>query len=98
MNSNLRMFAQAPGSEGGGLGPSLLTYISGGGFIGWIIVALSVVALTLVVIHAVQIRRTTLLPAVQVASIRDLLGAGRAEEALEYGLIAKIVNGAGEIG
>ena len=84
MNSTLRMFAQAPGSEEGGLGPSLLTYISGGGFIGWIIVALSVVALTLVVIHAVQIRRTTLLPAVQVASIRDLLGAGRAEDALEY--------------
>ena len=78
------MFAQAPGSDGGGLGPSLLTYISGGGFIGWIIVALSVVALTLVVIHAVQIRRTTLLPAVQVQSIRDLLAAGRADAALEY--------------
>ena len=84
MNSTLRILAQASVSEEGGLGPSLLTYISGGGVIGWIIVALSVVALTLVVIHAVQIRRTTLLPAVQVASIRDLLGAGRADAALEY--------------
>ncbi|MFM1833674.1 MAG: hypothetical protein RLZZ461_1990, partial [Planctomycetota bacterium] len=54
-------------------GASLLTYITGGGLIGWIIVALSVVAVCLVVIHSIQIRRTALLPPGQVVAIRDML-------------------------
>ena len=82
--SPIVLLAQSPESPSSGLGPSLLTYISGGGVIGWIIVALSVVAMTLVVIHTVQIRRSSLMPLAQVAAIRDMLASGRADSALEY--------------
>ena len=84
MNPTVLLLAQDPGSADSGLGPSLLTYISGGGVIGWIIVALSIVALTLVVIHSVQIRRNSLMPLLQVTAIRDMLASGRADSALEY--------------
>ena len=70
-------------------GPTLLTYIQGGGVIGWIIIALSVVALCLVVVHAIQIRRTALMPVAQVAAIREMLGAGRVDAGLEYCLLAE---------
>ncbi len=65
-------------------GASLLTYITGGGVIGWLIVALSVVAVCLVVIHAIQIRRISLVPPGQVVSIRDLLADGRVDATLDY--------------
>ena len=63
---------------------TLLKLINGGGPIGYVIILLSVVALVLVVIHAMQIRRTQLLPDEQTAALRELLSAGRAEEALQY--------------
>lgn len=72
----------APGEDAGGA--SLLTYITGGGVIGWIIVLLSILALCLVVIHAVQIRRASLLPSNQVVAIRDMLTDGRVDAALDY--------------
>ena len=84
MNPSVLLLAQNPGSADSGLGPSLFTYISGGGVIGWIIVTLSIVALTLVVIHSVQIRRNSLMPLLQVTAIRDMLASGRADSALEY--------------
>jgi biopolymer transport protein ExbB len=65
-------------------GASLLTYITGGGLIGWIIVALSVLAVCLVVIHSIQIRRISLLPPAQVVAIRDLLTEGRVDATLDY--------------
>ena len=63
---------------------TLLKLINGGGPIGYVIILLSVVALVLVVIHAMQIRRTQLLPDEQTAALRELLSAGRAEDALQY--------------
>ena len=71
--------AEAPESAG-----SLMVYITAGGVIGWIIIALSMVAVGLVVIHSVQIRRVALLPPAQVLAIRDFLGDGRVQEALDY--------------
>lgn len=65
-------------------GTSLLQYLEKGGVIGWIIVGLSVVALGLVVVHSIQIRRAALLPPAQVAALNDMLSAGRADSALEY--------------
>ena len=78
------LLAQADAADAEPAGATLLTYVTGGGFIGWIIVALSIVAVCLVVIHAVQIRRTSLLPPIQVVAIRDLLTEGRVDGALDY--------------
>ena len=87
MNQLALLFAQA--GTGGTAdvepsGSSLLVYITAGGVIGWIIIALSVVAVGLVVVHSVQIRRTSLMPPSQVVAIRDFLGDGRVQEALDY--------------
>jgi biopolymer transport protein ExbB len=65
-------------------GSTLLKFITGGGLIGYIIILLSIVALVLVVVHALQIRRTQLVPIEQTSSLRELLTLGRAEEALQY--------------
>ncbi len=65
-------------------GSSLLVYVTAGGVIGWIIIALSVVAVGLVVIHALQIRRAALMPPNQVVAIRDMLETGRVQDALDY--------------
>ena len=86
----MNLFAIAASEDTEALdGPTLLTYIQGGGLIGWIIIALSVVALCLVVVHAIQIRRTSLMPPAQVAAIREMLGAGRVDAGLEYCLLAE---------
>ena len=66
------------------VGSTLLKFVNGGGVIGYIIILLSIIALVLVVVHVMQIRRTQLLPAEQAAALRELLSAGRAEEALQY--------------
>ncbi|MFZ9880434.1 MAG: MotA/TolQ/ExbB proton channel family protein, partial [Phycisphaerales bacterium] len=63
---------------------SLLKFITDGGVIGYIIVALSLVAVAFVVIHFVQIRRTVLLPAERIAAVRELVERGDLEGALEY--------------
>ena len=88
MNSltSVLLFAQevADSTESAESGGSLMVYITAGGVIGWIIIALSMVAVGLVVIHSVQIRRVALLPPAQVLAIRDFLGDGRVQEALDY--------------
>jgi len=63
---------------------SLLKFITDGGVIGYIIVALSLVAVAFVVIHFVQIRRKVLLPVERIAAVRDLVERGDLEGALEY--------------
>ena len=68
-------------------GSTLLKFVTGGGLIGYIIILLSIIALVLVVVHAIQIRRTQLVPEAQTMNLRELLGAGRAEEALQYCLL-----------
>lgn len=65
-------------------GSTLLKFINGGGLIGYIIIALSIVAVVFVVVHSIQIRRSQLVPMDQSAALRELLSSGRAEEALQY--------------
>jgi biopolymer transport protein ExbB len=55
--------AQAePQDGGGGGGTSLLTYIHAGGFIGYVIILISIVALGLVIAHFIEIRAARLAP------------------------------------
>ncbi|MBX3384110.1 MAG: MotA/TolQ/ExbB proton channel family protein [Phycisphaeraceae bacterium] len=53
------LLAAAPGSTAG---RTLLQYIGGGGLIGYVIIGLSVMAVGLVVLHMIQIRRSRLAP------------------------------------
>lgn len=68
----------------GGGGSSLLKFITGGGVIGYVILALSVVALAWTVFLLVSLRRTVLLPRPQVDAVSGMLRAGNAEAALVY--------------
>lgn len=65
-------------------GVPLLSYVAGGGFIGFIIIGLSVLAICLIVIHVIQIRRAALMPDAQIVDIEEMLVKGRVEEALAY--------------
>ena len=65
-------------------GSTLLKFITDGGVIGYLLILLSVVALVLVVIHAVQIRKSQLVPEEQIDDLQELLARGSSEEALEY--------------
>jgi len=58
--------------------------IEKGGTVGYIILGLSLIALSLAVMHFVQIRRTALLPEVQLATLEQMLANGKTQEALEY--------------
>ncbi len=58
--------------------------IQAGGIIGYIIIGLSTIALALVIMHLVQIRRDALLPPDQVDTIENLLSQGQVAQALEY--------------
>ena len=85
MNPLLPLLAQADTvTEAAESGSSLMVYVTAGGVIGWIIIALSMVAVGLVVVHSVQIRKTALLPPAQVLAIRNYLGDGQVQEALDY--------------
>ena len=81
MDTFQTMLAQADASEPG---TSWLATIQSGGVIGYIIIGLSVVALTLIIIHLVQIRRGGLIPAGQLEQIDTLLARGDVTGALEY--------------
>jgi len=81
MDTFQTVLAQADASEPG---TSWLATIQSGGVIGYIIIGLSVVALTLIIIHLVQIRRGGLIPAGQLEQIDTLLARGDVTGALEY--------------
>ena len=67
-----------PGGAGGSQeGVPLLSYVAGGGVIGFIIIGLSVLAICLIVIHAIQIRRASLMPESQIVEIGKPPGPGR---------------------
>ena len=55
-----------------------------GGPVGFIIIGLSLVALALVVMHFLQIRRSSLLPQDQLKLIEEMLSNGEVESALTY--------------
>ena len=63
---------------------SWLTTIGKGGPVGFIIICLSLVALSLVIMHFIQIRRTSLLPQEQLAFVEKCLSEGAVDEALGY--------------
>ena len=70
---------QAPGTS-----TSLLKMIQSGGIIGYIIIAFSVLALTMIIMHLVQIRRKVLVPPEQVESLNALLSRGDVNGGLEF--------------
>ncbi len=55
-----------------------------GGMVGFIILGLSIVALVLVIVHFVQIRKSALLPPVQLLELDERLGAGNVDGAASY--------------
>jgi biopolymer transport protein ExbB len=65
-------------------GSSWLETIQSGGLIGYLIIGLSVVAVALVVMHLLQIRRGALIPAEQLRQIDTLLATGDVSGAMEY--------------
>lgn len=77
-------FASPLLAAAGGGGSSLLKFITGGGVIGYVILALSVVALAWSVFLLVSLRRTVLLPRPQVDAVSGMLRAGQAEAALAF--------------
>ncbi len=58
--------------------------IQKGGVVGYVIIGLSVVALALVIMHLIQIRRSALIPSAQVEDIDHLLSRGDVNGAVEY--------------
>ena len=65
-------------------GPSLLETMMSGGIVGGILIALSIVAVMLIIVHVVQIRRRSLLPPRHLAAIDQQLSDGNVDAALEY--------------
>ncbi|MGI9013753.1 MAG: MotA/TolQ/ExbB proton channel family protein [Phycisphaerales bacterium] len=65
-------------------GESLFETIQKGGIVGYVIIGLSVVALVLVIVHMVQIRRAALLPPMQVDHVDQLLARGDVNGALGF--------------
>jgi biopolymer transport protein ExbB len=63
---------------------SILDLIQAGGLIGYAIIALSVVALALMIMHFVQIREKNLAPPDVVESLETMLARGDIDEALRY--------------
>ena len=74
----------AQGASGGGQSTSILKIIQAGGVVGWIIIGLSVVALTMIILHMIQIRRRTLMPPQDIEALDMLLSRGDVAGALEY--------------
>ncbi len=75
------ILAQADASSPG---VSWLETIQKGGVIGAIIIALSVVAVALVIMHLAQIRRHALLPSDQLETLDTMLSSGDVNGAIEY--------------
>lgn len=65
-------------------GRSLIEYIQGGGWIGYVIIALSIVALTLAIIRLFQIRLSALAPEDVVRALEEMLKKGKINDALAY--------------
>ncbi len=63
---------------------SWMSMIGKGGAVGYIIILLSFIALALVVMHFLQIRRTSLMPEAQLLVLNKLLANGEVEDALNY--------------
>lgn len=76
--------AQGGGGTGGEGGVSMLEFVRSGGAVGYVIILLSLVAVTLAVVHLLQIRSSSLAPLRVQEDLHGLLGAGRVDEASGY--------------
>ncbi|MBL9141885.1 MAG: MotA/TolQ/ExbB proton channel family protein [Phycisphaerae bacterium] len=76
---SLPLLAAAPSG-----GHTLIKFVVGGGVIGYVILALSVVGMAWVVYLLLALRRTVLLPREQIDRVGSLLKSGNAEGALAY--------------
>ncbi len=63
---------------------SLLDYIAGGGAIGYVIIALSLLGLGLIIAQAIVLRRTSLIPDGHVEMLDQMLRSGRVGDAITY--------------
>jgi len=70
------------GQTGEAKGMTLLQQINNGGVTGYIILLLSLVALTLVIMHLITIQPSRMMPPELVSQLRDELAAKRVDEAL----------------
>lgn len=81
MSNFIFILAQAANT---GESKTWLDTIQSGGLVGYVIIALSVIALALIVMHLVQIRRSALIPDVHLEQIDAMLARGDVNGALEY--------------
>jgi biopolymer transport protein ExbB len=65
-------------------GLTWLETIQSGGVVGYIILGMSVVAVALIIMHFVQIRRAALMPPVHLEAVETMLSRGEIGPALEY--------------
>lgn len=63
---------------------SMLYFITAGGTIGYVIIALSFVAVALAVVHLMQIREPALAPPKAVDDLEQLLSRGQVQQAVDY--------------
>ncbi|MHC5023441.1 MAG: MotA/TolQ/ExbB proton channel family protein [Planctomycetota bacterium] len=77
----LVLLAQADDAE---RGMSWLETMQAGGVVGYLIIALSVVALSLIIMHLLQLRRTALMPPVHIEELDRLLAGGDVTGATEF--------------
>lgn len=82
--SNSWLLAQAPPAPAAPTGRSLLQYIHGGGYIGYVIILLSVVAVALVLANMIRLRLERLAPPEAVESLRRLVRENQVARAGEF--------------
>jgi biopolymer transport protein ExbB len=63
---------------------TLMDSIIAGGWIGGIIIILSIVAVAFMIEHAISIRKERLMPAAQLDQLEEMIAAGKVREATEY--------------
>lgn len=82
--------ADAPATEGTSAGGeqlgrrTLMDSIIAGGWIGGIIIILSIVAVAFMIEHAITIRKERLMPPAQLDQLEEMIAAGKIREATEY--------------
>lgn len=70
----------AAGEQGGALNYSLVQLIEFGGWVGYVIIALSVIGVALIIDYTLLLRAAVLMPPGEVTEIRALITGGRAAE------------------
>ncbi|MCI0363146.1 MAG: MotA/TolQ/ExbB proton channel family protein [Phycisphaerales bacterium] len=78
------LFATLVTEPAAGQSTSVLKMIQSAGLVGYVLIALSILALTMVIMHVVQIRKRVLAPPAQLDVLDSLLAQGDVVAALEY--------------